>query len=169
MIQIQPVKIDADSGVEVCDPKDAEWWSVYEGEMGSFSLVADFYGPEAEKNARAFASKVMENKDETAAMREALEALLDWGRDHLSPVHHPGARELLVRAHHALGRETVRTWPADDPLGHVKAAVEAGKVVHWKSPTYRVIKDSKGQWFIIHDLGHCVPLEGSNPSDFHEA
>jgi hypothetical protein len=37
-------------------------------------------------------------------------------------------------------------------LEEIKAAVEAGKTVHWKSRIYQVIKDSIGQWLII-----CTP------------
>lgn len=37
-------------------------------------------------------------------------------------------------------------------LDQIKAAVEAGKTVHWANDVYVVIKDKLGQWFI-----QCVP------------
>lgn len=40
----------------------------------------------------------------------------------------------------------------------IKAAVEAGRTVHWASPAYTVIKDSIGQWFIRHVSGHLIGL-----------
>ena len=35
-------------------------------------------------------------------------------------------------------------------LEQIKAAVEAGKTVHWANTGYEVIKDNIGQWFIVH-------------------
>ena len=44
-------------------------------------------------------------------------------------------------------------------LNEIKAAVESGKIVHWVSPLYRVIKDSTGQWLIICDANQsCTGL-----------
>jgi len=44
-------------------------------------------------------------------------------------------------------------------LSEIKAAVEAGKTVHWASPAYRVIRDSIGQWLIKCSFnGHCWGL-----------
>lgn len=37
---------------------------------------------------------------------DALTGLLNWGRDHLSPVHNPEAHELLVAAHNAIAKAT---------------------------------------------------------------
>jgi len=37
---------------------------------------------------------------------DALTALLNWGRDHLSPVHNPEAHTLLVAAHNAINKAT---------------------------------------------------------------
>ena len=37
---------------------------------------------------------------------EALTALLNWGRGHLSPVHNPEAHTLLVAAHKAINKAT---------------------------------------------------------------
>jgi hypothetical protein len=34
----------------------------------------------------------------------ALDGLLEWGRDNLSPVHNPGAHELLVAAYNAIAK-----------------------------------------------------------------
>ena len=36
-------------------------------------------------------------------------------------------------------------------LEEIKAAVEAGHIVHWANKAYRVIKDNIGQWLI-----HCT-------------
>ena len=36
-------------------------------------------------------------------------------------------------------------------LQEIKSAVESGKIVHWKTDSYNVIKDRKGQWLI-----HCI-------------
>lgn len=38
-------------------------------------------------------------------------------------------------------------------LEQIKAAVEAGKTVHWANTGYVVIKDKIGQWLIIWDHG----------------
>lgn len=40
-------------------------------------------------------------------------------------------------------------------LDEIKAAVEAGKTVHWASRNYVVIKDSIGQWLIKCLLNDC--------------
>lgn len=37
---------------------------------------------------------------------EALNNLLNWGRDHLSPVHNPEAHDLLIAAHNAIAKAT---------------------------------------------------------------
>lgn len=42
-------------------------------------------------------------------------------------------------------------------LNEIKAAVEAGKTVHWKTPAYTVIHDSAGQW-LIHHPESCIGL-----------
>lgn len=34
-------------------------------------------------------------------------------------------------------------------LEEIKAAVEAGKAVHWSNDGYKVVKDKLGQWFIV--------------------
>jgi hypothetical protein len=33
-------------------------------------------------------------------------------------------------------------------LEEIKAAVEAGHVVHWHNSAYKVVKDSLGQWMV---------------------
>jgi hypothetical protein len=38
------------------------------------------------------------------ALLVACEGLLNWGRDHLSPVHDPEAHKLLVAAHNAIAK-----------------------------------------------------------------
>lgn len=38
-------------------------------------------------------------------------------------------------------------------LNQIKAAVDAGEYVAWKSPAYRVIKDNIGQYLIAYDHG----------------
>lgn len=43
-------------------------------------------------------------------------------------------------------------------LNEIKQAVEAGKTVHWATRSYRVVKDSIGQWLIECDNGHCIGL-----------
>lgn len=44
-------------------------------------------------------------------------------------------------------------------LEEIKAAVEAGKTVHWASRIYRVVKDSLGQWLILCDMNsYCIGL-----------
>lgn len=44
-------------------------------------------------------------------------------------------------------------------LDEIKAAVLAGKTVHWASEAYRVIRDSVGQWLIVCDMnGDCTGL-----------
>lgn len=46
-------------------------------------------------------------------------------------------------------------------ITEIKAAVEAGKVVYDGGPSYKVIKDSKGQWLIYCTLnGYTVGLHG---------
>jgi hypothetical protein len=42
-------------------------------------------------------------------------------------------------------------------LEEIKAAVEAGHVVHWHNSAYKVVKDSLGQWMVkCIDNGHCI-------------
>ena len=44
-------------------------------------------------------------------------------------------------------------------LDEIKAAVLAGKTVHWASEAYRVIRDFVGQWLIVCDInGDCTGL-----------
>jgi hypothetical protein len=46
-------------------------------------------------------------------------------------------------------------------LEEIKAAVEAGKTVHWSHEGYTVIKAVKGdhvQWMIVHEQGHAIGL-----------
>lgn len=43
-------------------------------------------------------------------------------------------------------------------LSEIKTAVESGKIVHWSSTYYTVIKDKIGQWLIKCDNGHCIGL-----------
>lgn len=44
-------------------------------------------------------------------------------------------------------------------LDEIKAAVLAGKKVHWANTAYRVIRDNIGQWLIVCDLNdHCIGL-----------
>lgn len=43
-------------------------------------------------------------------------------------------------------------------LQQITDAVLQGNTVHWKSPSYEVIKDSKGQWFIACSNGHSIGL-----------
>ena len=43
-------------------------------------------------------------------------------------------------------------------LKEIKAAVEAGEIVCWKSNSYIVIKDNLGQWLICHYNGYCIGL-----------
>lgn len=43
-------------------------------------------------------------------------------------------------------------------LQEIKTVVNAGGVVYWSNGQYRVIVDSKAQWFIKHANGHCIGL-----------
>ena len=44
-------------------------------------------------------------------------------------------------------------------LKEIKDAVLAGKEVCWGSPSYRVVHDTLGQWFIrFVPSGHCIGL-----------
>jgi hypothetical protein len=48
-------------------------------------------------------------------------------------------------------------------LEEIKAAVEAGHVVHWHNSAYKVVKDSLGQWLVkCTDNGHCIGLTFSD-------
>lgn len=38
-------------------------------------------------------------------------------------------------------------------LDEIKAAVRAGKTVHWANPNYTVMEDSVGQWLIAYRHG----------------
>ncbi len=62
-------------------------------------------------------------------------------------------------------------------LSEIKAAVEAGKTVHWANECYVVVKDSLGQWLIVctpndHTIGLTwrdgVTMNGK-PEDFYVA
>lgn len=44
-------------------------------------------------------------------------------------------------------------------LEEIKAAVDAGSTVHWKSSLYRVVNNGKGDYFIqCTTNGHCIGL-----------
>jgi hypothetical protein len=44
-------------------------------------------------------------------------------------------------------------------LEDIKAAVEAGKMVCWSNPSYRIIKDKLGQWLIYRAANeYCIGL-----------
>lgn len=44
-------------------------------------------------------------------------------------------------------------------LEEIKAAVEAGKTVHWANKGYKVVKDNLGHWLIIYThTGYCIGL-----------
>jgi hypothetical protein len=44
-------------------------------------------------------------------------------------------------------------------LQEIKAAIEAGKTVHWASEGYVVVKGKHEQWFILFPSnGHCIGL-----------
>lgn len=43
-------------------------------------------------------------------------------------------------------------------LQQIKDAIEQGKTVHWANNGYKVIKDSKGRYFIMFHTGHCTGL-----------
>ena len=48
-------------------------------------------------------------------------------------------------------------------LEQIKAAVLAGRTVHWKNGAYRVVHDSVGQWLIKCEFnGHCWGLTWAN-------
>ena len=48
-------------------------------------------------------------------------------------------------------------------LEEIKAAVLAGRTVHWKNGAYRVVHDSVGQWLIKCEFnGHCWGLTWAN-------
>ena len=59
----------------------------------------------------------------------------------------------------------------------IRTAVDAGLVVHWSNASYRVIRDSSGQYLIqCESNGHCVGLTWLNgvtlngePGDFYVA
>lgn len=59
-------------------------------------------------------------------------------------------------------------------LDEIKAAVAAGKTVHWKNTLYRVIQDGIGQWLIVCDANnHAIGLTwrdgktlNGDPEDF---
>ncbi len=40
----------------------------------------------------------------------------------------------------------------------IKDAIEEGREVYWANISYRVIKDSIGQYLIKHDSGDCIGL-----------
>lgn len=48
-------------------------------------------------------SRLAEDRRE---LLKALHDLLNWGRDHISPVHNPDAHTLLVAAHEAIAKAT---------------------------------------------------------------
>ena len=59
-------------------------------------------------------------------------------------------------------------------LDEIKAAVEAGKTVHWANADYTVVKDGLGQWLVCHIHGHAIGLTwrdgatlNGNPEEFY--
>jgi hypothetical protein len=55
------------------------------------------------------------------------------------------------RIAHVSGGRIPRLGSTIMTLAQIKAAVEAGKTVHWANSGYRVVKDHLGQWFIVYD------------------
>jgi len=49
----------------------------------------------------------------------------------------------------------------------IKAAVSAGKNVFWKTPSYRVMLDSVGQWLVVCVNGDCQDLIYCTAKDFY--
>lgn len=56
----------------------------------------------------------------------------------------------------------------------IRAAVDAGLPVKWANDGYDVIKDSIGQYLIVHSSGHCIGLTwrdgvtlNGDPDDFY--
>jgi hypothetical protein len=43
-------------------------------------------------------------------------------------------------------------------VSEIKAAIDAGKVVHWGNEGYKVTRGKSGQYFIKHAQGHCISL-----------
>lgn len=44
----------------------------------------------------------------------------------------------------------------------IKAAVTAGKTVHWSNKGYKVVKDQLGQYLVQHHGGSCIGLTWSD-------
>lgn len=47
-------------------------------------------------------------------------------------------------------------------LEEIKAAVDAGKIVHWSNERYTVIKDKWGNYLIVCGNGYATGLTDSN-------
>lgn len=56
-----------------------------------------------------------------------------------------------------------------DSIGQVKAAVDAGRVVHWANDRYQVIKDKHDRYLVVWDRGgpqeNCVGLQIAEEGD----
>ena len=52
-------------------------------------------------------------------------------------------------------------------INQIKAAVDAGVPVYWDNDSYRVIKDSAGQYLIqCVNNGHCIGLHGQEGTKY---
>lgn len=51
-------------------------------------------------------------------------------------------------------------------IEEVKAAVERGETVHWKSLAYTVRKDKHGDWWVDCITGFVTPMRGHKAEDF---
>ena len=61
-------------------------------------------------------------------------------------------------------------------LDEIKAAVLAGRTVHWCNDSYTVLQDLRGSWYITFRGDDCIALTWNDgvtlsgrPSDFYEA
>ena len=52
----------------------------------------------------------------------------------------------------------MRYRPNAPVVSQIKHAVDCGYTIHWANESYKVVKDSLGQYLIKHESGHCIGL-----------
>ena len=73
--------------------------------MNRESAYAELYA-DARKTAIETGRTPSQLAEERRELLSALNGLLNWGRDRISPVHNPEAHALLVAAHNAIAKAT---------------------------------------------------------------
>lgn len=84
-------------------------WHLDTFDDGAMAIIPDVGFTICPLNPRIGFERDIPNFQLMAAAPELLDALnnlLNWGRDHISPVHNPEAHTMLIAAHNAINKAT---------------------------------------------------------------